>query len=93
MTQRQVQVYLEHDGATLRLEPDKLLSREQTEDMLLRAVAETKGDLLLYSTTDPARVSCYQRAGAQRVSLLLKRIKWSVVSGSESHGPFTICGR
>lgn len=79
MTRRRVQAYLEHGSAALRLEPDRLLSGEQTEDMLLQAVAETQGDLLLYSTTDPAQVSCYQRARAQQVSLLLKRIKWSVV--------------
>lgn len=86
MTQRQVQVYLEHGGAALRLEPDKLLSGEQTEDMLLRAVAEARGDLLLYSTADPAQVSCYQRAGAQQVSSLLEGLMGRLAVCGRAHG-------
>lgn len=83
MTQRQVQVYLEHGGAALRLEPDKLLSGEQTEEMLLQAVAQAQGDLLLYSTADPAQVRCYQQAGIQRVSALLEGLM----------GRLAVCGR
>lgn len=86
MTQRRVQAYLEHGSAALRLERDKMLSGEQTEDMLLRAVAETQGDLLLYSTADPAQVRCYQRAGTQQVSLLLNKM----VRGFPNRKPRTI---
>lgn len=72
MTQKQVQTYIEHGGAALRIQPDLLLSGQQTEDELRQAVAEAKGDLLLYSTASPEQVKAYQAAGASTVSALLE---------------------
>ena len=72
MTQKQVCAYLQSGGAALRIEPDKLLSGEQTEEMLCRAVGAAQADILLYSTAPPSQVDRYQRAGAERVSALLE---------------------
>jgi len=72
VTQKQVQTYIEHGEAALRIQPDLLLSGRQTEDELRQAVAEAKGDLLLYSTASPEQVKKYQAAGASTVSALLE---------------------
>lgn len=53
MTQRQVGAYLAWGGASVRIEPDELLSGRQTEQSLRQAIQAARGDLLLYSTAAP----------------------------------------
>lgn len=72
MTQRQVQVYLESGASAVRIDPEKLLSGEQTEATLQEAIKSAKGDLLLYSTANSAEVTACQRFGMERISTLLE---------------------
>ena len=72
MTQRQVDAYLAHGKAAVRIEPDKLLQGLQTEEALRQAIQAADGDLLLYSTASPGQVRHSQRRGAKAVSGLLE---------------------
>lgn len=102
MTQQQVKVYLESGGAALRIEPDKLLSGEQTEAQLQQAIAVADKDILVYSTAGPDAVKRYQEVGAEEVSALLEGLmgrlavygraqgyRRIVVAGGETSGAVT----
>lgn len=86
MTQKQVQTYLDLGGTAVRIEPDKLLSGQQTEADLQRAISDAQGDILLYSTTEPKQVKQYQAAGAERVSALLESLMGRLAVYGKEHG-------
>lgn len=72
MTQAQVKKYIDYGGRAVRIDPEKLLSGEQTPEDLCQVLAEAQEDILLYSTADPEQVTKCQRIGAERVSSLLE---------------------
>lgn len=74
MTQKQVEAYLAQGKPAIRIEPDKLLSGRQTEEVLRQAIRPADGDLLLYSTADAEQVRACQRMGAKQVSELLETL-------------------
>ncbi len=86
MTKKQVQIYLDLGGTAVRIEPDKLLSGQQTEADLQRAISDAQGDILLYSTTEPEQVKRYQAAGAERVSALLEGLMGRLAVYGKEHG-------
>lgn len=74
MTQKQVEAYLAQGKNAIRIEPDRLLSGEQTEESLRQAIRPADGDILLYSTANAAQVQSYQRMGSEQVSALLETL-------------------
>lgn len=74
MTRKQVDVFLARGGNAVRIEPNKLLSGQQTEEVLQQAIKTAPGDILLYSTTDPEQVQTYQHFGSEKVSALLETL-------------------
>ncbi|MBO5556518.1 MAG: four-carbon acid sugar kinase family protein [Oscillospiraceae bacterium] len=72
MTLRQVRRFRDAGGVALRVDPQMLLSGAQTVESLERALDESRGDILFYSSDTAEKVEANQRFGAERVSALLE---------------------
>ena len=86
-TQQQVAAFIEDGGLALKIDPERLLCGEQTqEDILKFILAHNRKNVLIYSSDTRENVRKSQEAGQENVSALLEETMAYLASESEKHG-------